>query len=115
MGSPDKDRDAAEGGGMQTDPKPAPAGAARTHSMSLPYRSYFLGLLVLSYMINFTDRQLLSILVEPIKRDLLLTDWQLGVLGGVAFALFYVTLGIPMAKLSDRHNRVSILSGAIAL
>jgi len=95
---------------------PAAAGeGGAAAGWSLPYRSYFLGLLVVSYMVNFTDRQLLSILLEPIKRDLQLADWQLGVLGGIAFALFYVTLGVPIAKLSDRHSRVNILSGAIAL
>lgn len=80
---------------------------------SAKYRYYFLGLLVLSYMINFMDRQILSILLEPIKNDLELQDWQLGTLGGIAFALFYVTLGLPIAKLSDRFNRVNILSIAI--
>jgi len=79
------------------------------------YRYYFLALLVISYMVNFTDRQLLSILLQQIKMDLQLADWQLGILGGIAFALFYVTLGVPIAKLSDRFNRVNILSGAIAL
>lgn len=80
---------------------------------STNYRYYFLALLVASYMVNFMDRQLLSILLEPIKADLNLQDWQLGTLGGIAFALFYVTLGLPIAKLSDRYNRVNILSIAI--
>lgn len=77
------------------------------------YRSYFLALLVISYTVNFMDRQLLSILLEPIKHDLNLADWQLGALGGITFALFYVTLGLPIAKLSDRYNRLNILTIAI--
>ena len=100
---------------MEPEPKGAPEGAVERSWAPLSYRVYFLGLLVVSYMINFTDRQLLSILLEPIKRDLALADWQLGVLGGVAFALFYVTLGVPVAKLSDRFSRVNILAGAMAL
>lgn len=100
---------------MEPEPKGAPEGAVERSWAPLSYRVYFLGLLVVSYMINFTDRQLLSILLEPIKRDLALADWQLGVLGGVAFALFYVTLGVPVAKLSDRFARVNILAGAMAL
>jgi len=102
---------------METGQEPgaAPGRGAAPNGASLPYRAYFLGLLVVSYMVNFTDRQLLSILLEPIKRDLALADWQLGTLGGIAFALFYVTLGVPIAKLSDRFSRVNILAGAIAL
>jgi len=100
---------------MEPEPNGAPEGAVERSWAPLSYRVYFLGLLVVSYMINFTDRQLLSILLEPIKRDLALADWQLGVLGGVAFALFYVTLGVPVAKLSDRFSRVNILAGAMAL
>jgi MFS family permease len=99
----------------EQEPSTTGEGGSAARWASLPYRSYFLGLLVLSYMVNFTDRQLLSILLEPIKRDLQLADWQLGVLGGIAFALFYVTLGVPIAKLSDRYSRVNILSGAVAL
>ncbi len=79
------------------------------------YRNYFLFMLVLSYLFNFMDRQLLSILIEPIKKELLLSDWQLGALGGITFALFYVTFGLPIAKLSDRLNRVKIISIALTV
>ncbi|HMP55400.1 MAG TPA: MFS transporter [Novosphingobium sp.] len=65
--------------------------------------------------LNFLDRQLLSILAEPVKADLLLTDTQLGLLSGLAFALFYTVFGIPVAWMADRSNRVRIVAGACAL
>lgn len=82
---------------------------------SLAYRRYVLGLLAIVYVFNFTDRQILAILMQPIKEDLLLSDTQLGLLSGIAFALFYVTMGIPIARLADRYSRVSIISVSIFL
>ena len=68
-------------------------------------RNYALGVLVVVYTFNFIDRQILSILLEPIKQDLGLSDSALGMLTGFAFALFYATLGIPIARFADRpHN-----------
>jgi predicted MFS family arabinose efflux permease len=74
-----------------------------------------LALLCLVYVLNFLDRQLLSILAKPIQDDLGITDGQLGRLGGLYFALFYCILGIPVAWLADRSNRVRILSIACAV
>ncbi len=74
------------------------------------YRNYALGILFLGYVVNFVDRSILAILLEPIKHDLELSDSQLGLLGGLAFAIFYSTLGIPIAALADRWSRVKILS-----
>lgn len=82
---------------------------------SLAYRRYVLGLLAIVYVFNFTDRQILAILMQPIKEDLLLSDTQLGLLSGIAFALFYVTMGIPIARLADHRNRVNIISVSIFL
>lgn len=79
------------------------------------YRSWFLFLLTAGYALNFLDRQLLSILQEPLKLELGLTDTQLGLIGGPVFALLYVSLGVPIARLSDRKNRVHIVAGAISL
>ena len=79
------------------------------------YRYLVLALLVLVYTINFVDRIMLGILVPPIKADLGLTDTQLGLLGGTAFALFYTALGIPLGWLADRANRVWIITTALAL
>jgi MFS family permease len=67
------------------------------------------------YALSFLDRQLLSLLAEPIKADLNLTDTQLGLLSGFTFALFYSTFGIPVAWFADRSNRVRIVSAACAL
>jgi len=77
------------------------------------YRSYVLGVLTLVYAVNFIDRQLLSILQESIKMDLGLSDTQLGYLG-IAFAIFYVFAGIPIARLADKSNRRNIISLSIA-
>jgi predicted MFS family arabinose efflux permease len=76
-------------------------------------RNYALGLLTVVYSFNFIDRQLLSILQESIKLDLSLSDSQLGLLTGFAFAMFYVTAGIPIARWADRGNRRNIVALAI--
>jgi len=67
------------------------------------------------YGLSFLDRQLLSLLAEPIKADLLLSDTQLGLLAGFTFALFYSVFGLPVAWLADRGNRVWIVSASCAL
>jgi MFS family permease len=72
-------------------------------------------LLVVAYTLNFVDRQVIGILAGPIKADLGLSDTQLGVMGGVAFALFYSVLGIPLGLLSDRTSRSGVISVAIAV
>ncbi|MCP3732240.1 MFS transporter [Sphingomonas sp. MG17] len=73
---------------------------------------YVLGILLLIYILNYLDRQIINILAEPIKADLLLSDWELGLISGLAFALFYTSLGIPLARWADgpRNNRVSLIS-----
>jgi MFS family permease len=81
----------------------------------MPYRAYVLLVLVLVYTFNFIDRVIVGILAPPIKADLGLTDTQLGLLGGTAFALFYTALGIPIARLADRYSRVWIMTVALAL
>jgi len=76
---------------------------------------YGLWLLLLIYTLNFIDRQIVAVLGEDIKRDLGLTDTQLGLLGGLAFALFYTFLGIPIARIAERGNRVGIISAALVV
>jgi MFS family permease len=71
--------------------------------------------LVVVYTFNFIDRQIIGILAVPIKADLALSDTQLGVMGGLAFALFYTALGIPIAMLADRRSRTWIMTIALAL
>lgn len=79
------------------------------------YRNYALGILFLGYVVNFVDRSILSILLEPIKLELELNDTQLGLLGGLAFAIFYTSLGLPIAALADRWSRVKVLSIAMVV
>src|ERR1700737_2969624 len=79
------------------------------------YRRYVLTILTLVYTLNFLDRSLIILLLQPIKEDLHLSDTQLGFLTGIAFGLFYATLGLPIARWADRGNRTTITSLAIAL
>jgi predicted MFS family arabinose efflux permease len=79
-------------------------------------RAWFvLGMLCFVYVLNFLDRQLLSILAKPIQDDLQVTDGQLGRISGLYFALFYCLISIPVGWLADRTNRVRVLSFACAL
>src|SRR5579863_609491 len=67
------------------------------------------------YTLNFVDRIILGVLVPPIKQELHLTDTELGLLGGTAFAIFYTALGIPVARLADRLNRAWVIGLSLAL
>ena len=78
------------------------------------YRNYVLFMLTMAYAFNFIDRQILVILQESIKQELLLSDAQLGLLTGIAFAFFYVMMGIPVARLADKWVRRNIMSIAIS-
>jgi MFS family permease len=89
--------------------------ANRAGPAPLAYRSYVLIVLVLVYTFNFIDRQIVGILAVPIKSELHLSDSQLGLMGGLAFALFYTLLGIPIARLADRVSRTGIMTAALAL
>ena len=82
---------------------------------SQTYTRYVLGVLVVVYVFNFIDRQILAILAPAIKDELLLSDTQIGALSGVAFGIFYATLGIPIARLADRYSRVSIISICLSI
>jgi predicted MFS family arabinose efflux permease len=79
------------------------------------YRNYVLVMLTLVYVFNFIDRQLLVILQESIKKELHLSDTQLGLLSGFTFAIFYVTLGIPIARFADKGNRRNIVTLSLGL
>ncbi len=74
-----------------------------------------MGMLLVAYTLNFFDRQIVGILTEPIKADLGLSDGQLGLMGGPAFALFYTAFAIPIATLADRRNRSWIMTVALAV
>jgi predicted MFS family arabinose efflux permease len=74
------------------------------------YRNYLLGLLLLILAFNFTDRMALGLVLQQIKHDLQLTDTQLGLLTGFAFAVFYAFAGVAIARWADRGNRVRIIA-----
>ncbi|WP_421865475.1 spinster family MFS transporter [Parvibaculum sp.] len=93
----------------------AMAKGAAPAKLSPGYRRYALMILVLGYTSSHVDRNIMGILLEPIKADLLLSDTQLGFLSGIAFAIFYATLGIPIALVADRGNRRNIIAWAIAI
>ncbi len=78
-------------------------------------RAAVLAMLVVLYFFNFVDRQIVNILIEPIKADLGLADWQLGIISGFAFAALYATLGVPIARLADRGSRTNIIAVAVGL
>lgn len=88
---------------------------AAADTRALRWRGWTLALLTLVYFFSFMDRYILAILLEPIKADLQLNDTQLGLLSGFAFAVFYATLGIPVAWLADRYSRRRIIAIALAL
>jgi MFS family permease len=91
------------------------AAAATDVKASSGYRYLVVWLLVVVYTLNFLDRQLVAVLAEPIRKDLHLTDTQLGMLGGIYFAAFYTFFGIPVGWLADRTKRIWIMSGACAM
>lgn len=89
--------------------------AGDNFAISTRYRSYTLMILVLTYTSSHVDRNIVGILMQPIKAELGLSDTQLGFLSGFAFALFYATLGIPIALWADRGNRRNIIAYAITI
>jgi MFS family permease len=76
---------------------------------------YALGLLLAIYTFNFVDRTITNVVAEPIKSELGLADWQLGLMGGLAFAVFYTTLGLPIARIAERRSRVTIITLCLAV
>ncbi|HEV7157524.1 MAG TPA: MFS transporter [Caulobacteraceae bacterium] len=89
------------------------AGELKRPAATVGYKRVVLAFVVAAYTFNFIDRTIVSILGQAIKVDLKITDAQLGMLGGIAFAILYTLLGVPIARLAERFNRVSIISLAI--
>ena len=79
------------------------------------YRGVVLAMLLLVYTFNFLDRQILGILAKPIMEDLHLTKTEFGAIGGLAFAVLYSVLGVPLAYLADRTSRSGVIAGALAV
>ena len=96
------------------EPRP-PSTLADTQPYSPAYTRYALCLLLAIYVVNFLDRQVINILAEPIKHEFGLADWQLGLMTGFAFSIFYTALGIPIARLAERRNRAAIIGAAVAV
>lgn len=84
-------------------------------SYSTRYRAWLLTLLVAAYASSFVDRIVISVVGQAIIAELHLTDLQFGLLGGMAFAIFYSVFGLPVARLAERRNRTAILSASVAL
>ena len=78
------------------------------------YRWYMVGLLAVAYAVSYIDRLIISLMVDPIKADLLLSDTQVSLLIGLSFALFYTTTAIPIAWLSDRFSRRNIIIAGVS-
>ena len=89
----------------------APTGAAARPSIK---RYYVLGILTVVYALNFLDRTIFNVLIEPIKKEFVLSDTTMGLLAGFGFVLFYSLLGIPIARVADRLNRRNIVAIAFA-
>lgn len=89
--------------------------AASGSTLQTKARTQALVFLAIVSFFNYMDRSVFSVLAVPIKEDLNLSDTEVGVLGGLGFALFYAALGIPIARLADKKNRINILSICLAV
>src|SRR3982751_3555216 len=89
--------------------------APRFAPVSASYWRYALALLVAIYTVNLLDGQIIKSIGESIKNDLHLTDAQIGALGGIFFAFVYTVLGIPIAKIADKHNRPWVMTVCLTI
>ena len=100
-------------------PLPADDGCQSMGGIQVPTshkaRRYTLAVLVVVYTFNFIDRQIISILLPAIKTEFVINDWVLGFISGSAFAIFYATLGIPIALIADRWNRRNLIAISLAV
>ena len=81
-----------------------------------PFRAWgMVVLLTIAYAISFVDRQIINLMVEPIKADLQLSDTQISLLLGFAFGLFYTIMGIPLGRAADKYNRRNLIVGGMTL
>ena len=87
---------------------------AETRAVAARNPNVILAFLLLAYIFNFLDRQILGILAKPIKADLGLSDSEFGVIAGFAFAVLYSVLAVPLAMLADRTRRSWVIAGAVA-
>src|ERR1700693_443391 len=93
----------------------APFSGSAEGESSFWYAWYVVIILMVCYTLSFVDRQILSLLVGPMKRDLALSDTRVGLLQGVAFALFYGLMGLPLGRLADTRNRRNVIVVGVVL
>jgi MFS family permease len=95
---------------------PVPPAQAVTQSIGVrpAYAWFVVFVLTLAYTCSFIDRQILTLLIEPIRRDLQINDTQVSLLGGLAFSILYTTLGIPIARLADQAHRRNLMAAGLA-
>lgn len=98
---------------MNADAEPKPRGVESYPASS--YAWYVASILTLAHVVSFLDRQVLALLVEPIKKDLEISDTQMSLLMGAAFAIFYAVMAIPIGRMADRRKRTSIITAGIAV
>lgn len=94
---------------------PNAAPAVSSEAVTPGYRTYVLVILTLVYVVNYLDRQILGILLPQIQKEFTLTDADLGLLGGTAFAVLYATLGVPLAIIADRVNRRNVVAASLTV
>lgn len=101
--------------GKGTDEAVAPAEGSNEGFGSRGYRTYVLNALLIIYILNFIDRALLSVVARPLKAELGISDTAFGLLTGFGFAFLYTIVGIPLARIAERKNRVAIIAICVAL
>ncbi len=93
---------------------PSAPGKSEATGFADPYSRYVMGVLFLVYVVSYIDRQLMAVLLDPIKHELGASDAQMGLLTGIAFAIFYSVFGLPIARLADRSSRRTVIAASVA-
>lgn len=109
------DRRPASGGLVLSKQQAALGGAAPSPAGRSSAPAYALALLTVVSFFNYLDRMVIAILVEPIKQELRLSDSQMGLITGFAFAMLYATVGVPLARIADRRSRITLMSICLAV
>jgi MFS family permease len=100
---------------VQDEATAAPTAVLDDSYLSPAYAWYVVGVLYLAYTLSFIDRQILALVIEPIRRDFQITDFQVSLVQGLAFAVFYTTMGIPMGRIADSHKRKGLVMVGVSL